>query len=129
MARPYQDVQSASAAMPTSPTDATGAPLGLLLADMRGFRLTIQCVTPSTTLDGTGTFRCCLYSQALGAWFRNPDLDFAVGSTVAGQRGRAFPDLEILVPNGDRVYYYRDTVGVSATDNITVRLDTISRKP
>lgn len=129
MARFYQDTQSAAATMPTSPTDANGAPIGLLLADMRGFRLTIQCTTDTTTLDGTGTMRCCLYSQALGAWFRNPDLDFTVGATVAGQRGRVFGDLEILVPNGDRVYYYRDAVGVSVVGNITVRLDTIARKP
>lgn len=128
MARFYQDVQSASAAMPTGPTDASGAPIGLSLADMRGFRLVIQCATDTTTLDGTGTMRCCLYSQALGAWFRNPDLDLSVGS-VSGQRGRAFGDLEILVPNGDRVYFYRDAVGVSVVGNITVRLDTISRKP
>lgn len=129
MARQYTDVQSASAAMPTGPTDANGAPIGLLLSDMRGFRLVIQCETVTTTLDGTGTMRCCLYSQALGAWFRNPDLDLTVGATVSGQRGRAFGDLEILVPNGDRVYFYRDTVGVSVAGNITVRLDTIARKP
>lgn len=129
MPRYYQDTQSASAAMPTGPTDASGATIGLLVSDMRGFRLTIQAVTPTTTLDGTGTMRCCLWHPVLGAWFRNPDLDFTVGSTVAGQRGRTFGDIETAVPDGARVYYYRDTVGLSLAGDLTVRMDAIARKP
>lgn len=128
MARFYQDVQAASAAMPTGPTDANGAEIGLRVSDMRGFRLTIQAVTPTTTLDGTGTMRCCLWHPVLAAWFRNPDLDFTVGS-VSGQRGRTFGDIETAVPDGARVYYYRDTVGLSAAGDLTVRLDAIARKP
>lgn len=128
MARFYQDVQSASAAMPTGPTDANGAEIGLRVADMRGFRLTIQAVTPTTTLDGTGTMRCCLWHPVLAAWFRNPDLDFTVGN-VSGQRGRTFGDIETAVPDGARVYYYRDTVGLSVAGDLTVRLDAIARKP
>lgn len=129
MSRFYQDAQSASAAMPTGPTDASGKPIGLKLSDMRGFRVVIQAATESTTLDGTGNLRCCLYSEALGAWFRNPDLDLAVGATVSGLRGRAFGDVEISVANGDRAYFYRDTVGLSVGGDINVRLDAIARKP
>lgn len=129
MGRFYQDAQSASAAMPTSPTDATGAEIGMKISDMRGFRLTIQAATNGTTLDGTGAMRCCLWHPVLAAWFRNPDLDFTVGSSMSGQRGRTFGDIETAVPDGARVYYYRDTVGLSLAGNLTVRLDAIPRKP
>lgn len=129
MPRYYQDAQDASVVQPTNPTDATGAPLGLLLADMRGFRLTVQCEEESTTLDGTGTMRCVLWHPVLAAWFRDPDLDFEVGADVSGERGRTFPDVETAVPDGARVYYYRDGVGLSVAGNLTVRLDAIARRP
>ena len=83
----------------------------------------------SDAVDGTGTMRCCLWHPVLAAWFRNPDLDFTVGATVAGQRGRTFGDIETAVPDGARVYYYRDTVGLSVVGDLTVRLDAIARKP
>lgn len=129
MARSYQDVQAASATIPSGLTDASGAPIGLLLADMAGFRLAVQCATPSTTLDGTGAFRCVLWHPTLTAWLRNPDLDMTVGATVAGQRGRAFPDIETVVADGARVYYYRDGVGLSVAGDITMRLDCIPVRP
>jgi hypothetical protein len=129
MARFYQDAQAAAPGIPAGLTDANGAPIGLLLADMAGFRLAVQCTTPSTTLDGTGTFRCVLWHPTLAAWLRNPDLDLAVGATVAGQRGRVFSDIQTVVADGARVYFYRDTVGVSVVGDITVRLDCIPVRP
>lgn len=129
MARFYQDAQDASVAAPTALAGADGAPLGLLLSDMRGFRLTIQVVDEEETLDGTGTMRCVFWHPVLAAWFRDPDLDVDVGADVDGERGRTFPDVETTVPDGGRVYYYRDGVGLSTAGDLTVRLDAYPRRP
>lgn len=129
MRSPYSESQAASAAMPTGLTDGNGREVGLLLADMAGFRLTVQCVESSTTLDGTGSYRCCLWHPTLAAWFRNPDLDVEVGATASGLRGRVFPDVQTTVADGARVYFYRDGVGVSVVGNVTMRLDAYPVRP
>lgn len=122
MNRIYQQDQAASPTLPTVPSDSAGAPIGLVLADQRGFRLSIAA-PPGQTLDGTGSMRCLMWHPALSLWLRNPDLDMEVGAASAGQRGRVFPDLERFVTDNVQIYYYRDAVGVSGGGNLTVRLD------
>lgn len=128
MSRYYQNTQAPSETLPTNPTDADGEPIGLLLSDMRGFRLTIQCEEESETIDGTGVMICAMWHPELGAWFRNPDLDVAV-SGVTGVRGRTFQDVEVHVPDGVRIYFFRILVGTSLAGDLIVRLDAIPRKP
>lgn len=116
MPRTVTSLQSDAFTVPTTEREpTTGAEYGLHLGDLRGFRLTIAA-PEGETIDGTGTMRCWVWHATVAAWLPNPALDFEVGSEVAGERGRVFPDIEQVVPLGAQLLYVRDGVGVSSGD-------------
>jgi hypothetical protein len=83
----------------------------LLLSDLTGYRLMVEAPA-GCALAGAGNMRCYLRHKATGNWLRAPAFDVSVTSTVQGQ---AYPDVESLVRQADRVLYAADGVTLSGT--------------
>jgi hypothetical protein len=116
---------------PTVRVDADNVPLGILLADIRGHRLTISAPA-GQTLDGTGTMRCVLWNDKLQQWVDAPDFDVPVTSpsvTSYTGRSRTFADVYQMVPVASELYYWRDSVGVSGGGDLTVLVEVEAWRP
>lgn len=94
--------------------DATGAPV-------RGYFVAV-CAAVGQTLSGGGALRAWVYDVDEGVWMRNPDQDLVIGTTVAGQRCRAWDDKRTGYLLGRRVHYAADGVTVSGGTTVTVRI-------
>lgn len=121
MSRYYQQEQTGSTTAPTTPLDVNGAPIGLVLGDAYGYRLTIAAGGEATLL-GTGNMFCMMWHPGLALWCRNPELDFAVTEDVAGFVAATFGEVECVVRDAVQVYYYPDG-DLASAGAITMRLD------
>jgi hypothetical protein len=118
--RYLDSIQTASAG--TDPSSASDG-MSLLAAGgspIRHFWVNL-CAASGQTLSGAGTLRAWVYNSRRALWMRNPDLDLAVGSAVAGKRCRAWVDLQVGVKSDRRLHFVSDGVTVSSGDvTITV---------
>jgi hypothetical protein len=93
----------------------------LLLSDLSGYRLMVEAPA-GCTLAGAGNLRCWVRHCGTGNWLRAPARDVSVTATVQGQ---AYPDVESVVRQSDRVLYAADGVTLTGTPTEPTEADKV----